>query len=261
MSKIQSIKGLVTFITGGASGLGKGTAEHLIRRGAKVVIADLPSSTGSRIAEDLGAENALFTPLDVTKTDDVLKAFQSTEDRFRRVDVVVNCAALGIARAIYNITEKIPMKLEDLEKVMKVNVMGTFNVMRLGAEFLHKNEPNSDGYRGLIVNTAGFAAYEGQQGQTAYAATNGAVVSMTLPASRDLGKLGIRVVTISPGLFDTPLLSYLPEKVRNYLSDQVPTPARFGYPLEFGHLVQYAIENSYVNGETIRLDGGLRLYP
>jgi len=261
MSKIRSVQGLVVFITGAASGLGKGAAQHLIRQGARVVVADLPTSTGARLAEQLGTENALFTPLDVTKSDDVSKALRSAEERFRRLDVLVNCAALGIARAIYNVTDKLPNKLEDFDEVMNVNVTGTFNVMRLGVEFMHKSEPNSDGQRGVIVNTAGFAAYDGQQGQTAYAATNGAIVSMTLPASRDLARLGIRVVTICPGVFDTPLLAYLPERVRKYLADQAPSPPRLGRPTEFGHLVQHVIENSYLNGEVIRLDAGIRLYP
>jgi len=261
MSTLRSAKGLVAFVTGSASGLGKGVVQHLVRQGAKVIIADLPSSKGAQLASELKEENALFTPVDVTKSDDITNAFKAAEQRFHRIDALVNCAGIGIAKQIYNASKKLPHPLDEFEKVMRVNVTGTLNVMRLGAQILHKNEPDADGQRGVIVNTASVAAFDGQQGQIAYSASKGAIVAMTLPAARDLCRIGVRVVTIAPGLFDTPLLASLPEKVRTYLAQQIPFPSRLGKPEEFGHLVQFVLENPYINGEVIRLDGALRMPP
>jgi len=198
---------------------------------------------------------------EVTKSDDITNAFKAAEQRFHRIDALVNCAGIGIAKLLYNSSKNIPHPLDEFENVIRVNLFGTFNVMRLGSQILHKNEPTVDGQRGVIINTASVAAFDGQMGQIAYAASKGAIASMALPAARELSRIGVRVVTIAPGLFDTPLLASLPEKVRTFLAQQVPFPSRLGKPEEYGHLVQLILENPYLNAEVIRLDGALRMPP
>jgi len=254
------LKGVVALVTGGASGLGRGTVERFVRQGGKAVIADLPSSQGSSVAEGLG-ENAVFAPVDVTSEADVLKALELTKEKFGKLDVVVNAAGTAVAYKTYNFKKNLPHKLDDFTRVVTVNTIGTFNVIRLSVALMGENTPNADGQRGVIINTASVAAYDGQMGQAAYSASKGAVVAMTLPLARDLSSDGIRVVTIAPGLFDTPMLQSLPDKVRHFLAKSIPFPQRLGAPDEYAQLVQSIVENPLLNGETIRLDGALRMMP
>ncbi|XP_017892385.1 3-hydroxyacyl-CoA dehydrogenase type-2 [Ceratina calcarata] len=254
------MNGLVALVTGGASGLGLGCVRRFVKEGAKVAIADLPSSKGDEIAKELG-DSAVFTPMNVTSPDDVNAAVTTIEKKFKKLNVIVNAAGIAVAHKIYNFNTNTPHSLEDFNKVVNVNVSGTFNVIRLSLPLIYKNQPDEDGQRGVIINTASVAAYEGQMGQVAYSASKGAIVGMTLPMARDLAKPGIRVVTIAPGLFDTPMLSSLPEKVRAYLAKTVPFPHRLGNPDEYAKLVQQIVENHLLNGEVIRLDGALRMQP
>jgi 3-hydroxyacyl-CoA dehydrogenase/3-hydroxy-2-methylbutyryl-CoA dehydrogenase len=254
------LKGLVTLVTGGASGLGKATVQRFVRNGAKVVICDLPISEGPKLSESLG-KDTLFASTDVTSEADVTKALEQCKSKFGKLDVVVNCAGIGVAFKTYNFNKNLPHKLEDFTKVLTVNTIGTFNVIRLSCGLIGQNQPNADGQRGVIINTASVAAYDGQMGQAAYSASKGAIVGMTLPIARDLSSQGIRVMTIAPGLFETPLLLALPEKVRQYLAKTVPFPSRLGNPDEFAQLAQSIVENPMLNGEVIRLDGALRMQP
>lgn len=252
------IKNLVTLVTGGASGLGRACVERLSQAGGKVVLCDLPTSQGNALSKQLGS-SVLYAPMDVTSENDVVKAIDATKSRFGKLDCIINCAGTAVAFKTYNFNKKAPHKLEDFTKVVMVNTVGTFNVIRLAVGLMGENSPNEDGNRGVIINTASVAAFEGQMGQVAYAASKGGIVSMTLPLARDLSSQGIRVVTIAPGLFDTPLLSSLPEKVRNFLAKTIPHPQRLGKPEEYAMLAQSIIENPLLNGEVIRLDGALRM--
>ncbi len=255
----MKLQDVVALVTGSASGLGRATAERLHRGGAKVVICDLPQSQGAEIAKALG-EGALFAPTDVTSEADVTAALDAGKAAFGRdVNVVVNCA--GIAVAARTVTRKGPHDLGQFLKVLNVNVGGSFNTMRLAAARLSETEALAGGERGVFINTASVAAYDGQIGQAAYSASKGAIVGMTLPIARDLAGFGIRVCTIAPGLFRTPMLAGLPEQVQNELSKMVPFPSRLGDPDEYGHLAQHIIENAMLNGEVIRLDGALRMPP
>ncbi|CAG7835250.1 unnamed protein product [Allacma fusca] len=254
------LKGLVGLVTGGASGLGRATVQRFVNQGGKAVIVDLPNSDGESFAESLGPD-AIFAPANVTKEEDVVKALELTKEKFGRLDVAVNCAGIGVAFKLYNFNKDLPHKFEDFVKVLNVNAGGTFNVTRLAVGLIGKNEPGPDGLRGVVINTASIAAYEGQSGQVAYAASKGAIVGMTLPLARDLSQQGIRVIAIAPGLIDTPLLQALPEKVRNYLSQTVPCPNRLGKPEEYAMLVESIVSNPLLNGEVIRLDGALRMQP
>ncbi|XP_060832964.1 3-hydroxyacyl-CoA dehydrogenase type-2-like [Bombus pascuorum] len=254
------MNGLVALVTGGASGLGLGVVRRFIKEGAKVAIADLPTSKGNEIADELG-QSAVFTPMNVVSTDDIKAALDTIQKKFQKLDVVVNAAGIAYAHKVFNHNTETPHTLEVFESVIKVNVNGTFNVTRLSIPLLYKNTPDNDGHRGVIINTASIAALEGQTGQVAYSASKGAIVSMTLPLARDLSNIGVRVVTIAPGIFDTPLLGMLPPKVHMYLMKSVPFPNRLGDPDEFAKLAQHIVENRYLNGEVIRLDGALRMQP
>jgi len=256
----KMLKGLVGLVTGGSSGLGRATVQRLVNQGAKAVILDLPSSNGSEVAEQLGS-NALFAPGNVTSEEDVQKALDMVKDKFGKLDIAVNCAGIGVAFKVYNFNKSLPHRLEDFSKVINVNAMGTFNVTRLAVGLIGQNEPDVDGLRGVVINTASIAAYDGQVGQVAYAASKGAIVGMTLPLARDLAPQGIRVMTIAPGLIDTPLLQALPDKVRGFLSKTVPCPNRLGNPEEYAMLVESIVTNPLLNGEVIRLDGALRMQP
>jgi 3-hydroxyacyl-CoA dehydrogenase/3-hydroxy-2-methylbutyryl-CoA dehydrogenase len=260
MSSVAKLKGLVGIVTGGASGLGRATAERLVREGAKVIIADLPKSSGQEVADKLQG-NAVFAATDVTSEADVTNALKMAKDKLGRLDLAVNCAGIGIAAVTYNANKDRVHSFEDFMKVITVNTGGTFNVIRLATQMMAKNEAGASGQRGVIINTASVAAFDGQRGQAAYSASKGAIAGMTLPIARDLASFGIRVVTIAPGLFETPLLAQLPEKVRTYLASTIPFPSRLGYPDEYAHLVQSIVENPLLNGETIRLDGALRMQP
>ena len=252
-------EGLVALITGGASGLGRATAEALLAGGASVVLADLPKSDGEAVAAALSAERAAFAPTDVTDTEQVEAAVATAVERFGGLHVAVNCAGIGWAQR--TVSRSGPHDLKIFELVVRVNLIGTFNVLRLAAAAMLGNEPDEEGERGVCINTASIAAFDGQIGQIAYSASKGGIVGMTLPAARDLASSGIRVVTIAPGLFDTPLLAGLPEDARAALGDQVPHPHRLGRPEEYGHLAAHIVENPMLNGEVIRLDGALRMPP
>ncbi|XP_075772075.1 3-hydroxyacyl-CoA dehydrogenase type-2 isoform X1 [Pelodiscus sinensis] len=252
--------GMVGLVTGGASGLGRATAERLVQQGASALIVDLPTSNGQSVAQALG-ERCVFAPADVTSEADVKGALALAREKFGRLDVAVNCAGIAVAIKTYNSKKDAPHSLEDFQRVINVNIAGTFNVIRLSAGEMGRNSPDADGHRGVIVNTASVAAFEGQVGQAAYSASKGGIVGMTLPIARDLAPMGIRVVTIAPGLFATPLLAGLPEKVQTFLARQVPFPSRLGRPAEYAHLVQCIVENPMLNGEVVRLDGAIRMQP
>ncbi|XP_077001480.1 3-hydroxyacyl-CoA dehydrogenase type-2 isoform X2 [Tamandua tetradactyla] len=254
----RGVKGLVAVITGGASGLGLATAERLVRQGATAVLLDLPNSDGEAQAKRLGM-SCTFVPSDVTSEKDVQAALTLAKEKFGRVDVAVNCAGIAVADKTYNLKKRKAHSLEDFQQVLSVNLIGTFNVIRLVAGEMGQNEPDQGGQRGVIINTASVAAFEGQVGQAAYSASKGGIVGMTLPIARDLAPMGIRVMTIAPGLFGSPLMNILPDKVRNFLASQVPFPSRLGNPAEYAHLVQAIIENPFLNGEVIRLDGAIRM--
>ena len=211
------------------------------------------------VIEEIGADNAIAANVDITDEKSVAEAMDQAVQRWGKVNVAVNCAGIAIAQK--TLSKKGPHDLGAFSKVIHVNTVGTFNVIRLAAARMALNEPDEDNIRGVIVNTASVAAFDGQIGQAAYAASKGAVVGMTLPIARDLSSVGIRVNTIAPGLFLTPMLEGLPEQVRNELGQTVPLPKRLGKPAEYAKLVQSIIENSMLNGETIRLDGALRMQP
>ena len=254
----MNLKNVVALVTGGGSGLGEATVREFASAGAKVAILDLAASPGARVAESLGA-NALFVEADVGSADQVNDAIAKTVAKFGLVNVLVNCA--GIGRAMRTVTREGPHPLDLFSKVIAVNLVGTFNVTRLAAAQMAKNQPGADGERGVIVNTASVAAYDGQIGQVAYSASKGGVVAMTLPIARDLASLGIRVCTIAPGTFETPMLAGLPEANRKALAAQIPFPQRLGKPAEYAALARHIVENGMLNGETIRLDGALRMPP
>jgi len=258
MSKLTN---LVAIVTGGSSGLGRATVENFVRNGSKVVICDLPNSDGAQIANELGSDKCLFHPTDVTSDTDVSKAVELAKTKFGSLNVLVNCAGIGIAERTYNFRKKSLHSLESFQRCLNVNAGGTFNAIRHASAAFALNEPNEDGQRGVIINTASVAGYDGQIGQAAYAASKGAVISMTLPIARDLSGMGVRVMTIAPGLFETPMLAGLPEKARVHLAAQVPFPSRLGKPSEYAQLVQSIVENPMLNGEVIRLDGAIRMAP
>ena len=250
----NQLKNTVAFVTGGGSGLGLGTVKRLIDQGVKGVVAfDLRKS-------DFTHQKLLSIEGDVTQEKDVAKALDQCEKTFGLIGAVVNCAGIGYAKRIYDQRKNQTHPLEEFRKVIEVNTIGTFNVARLAASFIVKNETVA-GQKGVIIMTSSVAAYDGQIGQAAYSASKGAVNGMTLAIARDLAIAGVRCVTIAPGLFDTPLLQALPDKVRVQLASTVPCPARLGDPMEYGHLVQAIIENPMLNGEVIRLDGALRMQP
>jgi NAD(P)-dependent dehydrogenase (short-subunit alcohol dehydrogenase family) len=251
------ISGNIALVTGGASGLGLATVRRLHGAGASVVILDLPRSNGTAVAKELG-ERAEFAPGDVTSPDDVEAALDAAAALAGVPRIVVNCA--GIGNAIRTTSKDGPFPLDAFTRVIQVNLIGTFNVIRLAAQRMTQAD-EEDGERGVIVNTASVAAFDGQIGQAAYSASKGGIVGMTLPIARDLARMKIRVVTIAPGLFDTPLLAGLPEEARKSLGDQVPHPARLGQPTEYAALAAHIVENPMLNGETIRLDGAIRMAP
>jgi len=247
-----------TVITGGASGLGRATAERLIGGGGRVALLDLRTSAGAHAAQAMGPD-ALFAPCDVTSADEVTTALETAAQRFGAIHALVNCAGIGIADKTFG--KRGPADLDKFTRTIQVNLIGTFNCIRLAASHMAKNEPDDEGERGVIINTASVAAFDGQIGQAAYSASKGGVVGMTLPIARDLAELGIRVCTIAPGLFDTPMMATLPEPVRITLGKQVPFPPRLGRPAEYAALAVHILENVMLNGETIRLDGAIRMQP
>lgn len=251
----MNINGLVALVTGGASGLGAATVEMLIEKGAKAVIADMNEEKGNKLAAKFG-DNALFVKDDVTITAENEAAVTAAIEKFGKLDVLVNAAGVGVIAKI--IGKDGPASLEWFKKVIAINLVGGFDVMRLAAWQMSKNEPNANGERGVIINVASCAAFDGQMGQAAYSASKAGVVGMTLPIARDLSREGIRALTIAPGMFDTPMFASLPKAARDSLGAEVPFPKRMGYPPEFASLVCQIVENPYLNGETIRLDGAIR---
>jgi NAD(P)-dependent dehydrogenase (short-subunit alcohol dehydrogenase family) len=254
----MNISGKTFIVTGGASGLGRAAAEAVLAAGGNAVLLDVNADTGHASAQTLGAK-AKFAQADVTSEDQVKAAVDLAVSAFGGLHGVVNAAGIGPAAKVLG--RNGPHPLELFEKTMRVNAVGTFNVIRLAAAVISQNAPQDTGERGVIVNTASIAAYDGQIGQPAYAASKGAIVGMTLPIAREFAQLGIRVVTVAPGIFDTPLLAGLPEPARVSLGQQVPFPSRLGRPSEYGALVRHIIENEMLNGEVIRLDGALRMAP
>jgi NAD(P)-dependent dehydrogenase (short-subunit alcohol dehydrogenase family) len=252
-------QGLGVVVTGGGSGLGEATARALAARGAKVAILDLTHSNGRAVAESLGAE-ALFAETDVTREEEVGAALDRAAESFGAIHVAVNCAGIGMAGRTVG-KDGAPFPLALFARTIEVNLIGTFNVIRLAAARMVENAPNDEGERGVIVNTASAAAFEGQIGQAAYSASKGGVVGLTLPVARDLARAGVRCCTIAPGLFATPMLMGLPEPARQALEASIPFPSRLGRPSEFAALACHIVENPMLNGETIRLDGAIRMAP
>jgi len=232
--------------------------ERVRRAGGRAMILDRPQSDGAALARELGRD-AAFAGADVTSDAEVAAAVEQTIERFGAVHINVNCAGTGAA--MKTTSKAGPMPLEIFAKVIEINLIGTFNVLRLCAARMAKNAPTRDGERGVIINTASVAAFDGQIGQAAYSASKGGVVAMTLPIARDLATLGIRVCTIAPGTFDTPMLALMPDAQRQALAAQIPFPPRLGQPREFAALARHIVENAMLNGETIRLDGALRMPP
>ena len=248
-----------TFIvTGGASGLGRAAADAVVDAGGRVVLLDVNEDTGGSAERSMGA-SARFARADVTSEEQVQAAIDLARRAFGGLHGVVNAAGVGPAAKVLG--KNGPHALDLFEKTIRINLVGTFNVIRLAAAAMASNEPQPNGERGVIVNTASIAAYDGQIGQPAYAASKGGIVALTLPVAREFAKIGIRVMTIAPGIFDTPLLAGLPEAARESLGQQVPFPARLGRPAEYAALVVHIIENEMLNGEVIRLDGALRMAP
>jgi len=251
------IEGASAIVMGGASGLGEATARALAERGATVTIADLNEEKGNALASDIGAT---FHKADVTNAEEVEAAVgAAAEAGDGGLRIAVNCAGVGWAERTSH--KGGPHNLEMFEKVIQINLIGTFNALRHEASRMSANEPNDEGERGVCINTASIAAFDGQIGQVAYAASKGGVVGLTLPAARDLSGVGVRVCTIAPGLFDTPLLAALPEEAREALGQTMPFPKRLGRPEEYAQLAVQVVENPMLNGETIRLDGALRMAP
>ena len=254
----MELSGRVAVVTGGASGLGEATVREIVTAGGKAVIFDLNEEKGNKLVGEL-EDQAIFVKVDVTSEEDVHAGLERAIAEFGGVHILVNCAGIAVAKKVLG--KGGVHDLASFNKVLQVNVVGTFNAIRLTAEKMAANEPNDEGERGVIINTASVAAFDGQIGQAAYSASKGAVVGMTLPLARDLAPLGIRVVSIAPGVFETPLFAGLPEKAQAALAKMTPFPPRLGKPQEYAKLVRAIVENPMLNGETIRLDGAIRMPP
>jgi NAD(P)-dependent dehydrogenase (short-subunit alcohol dehydrogenase family) len=252
----MKIDGSTFFVTGGGSGLGAACSRHFAGRGANVLIADVHEEAGAALAKELGAR-AKFARTDVTDEASVKSALAAAQQNFGGVQVVINCA--GIIGAGRVVGKDGPYDLASFSRTIQVNLIGTFNVIRLAAATMSGNAPDAEKERGVIINTASVAAFEGQVGQAAYSASKGGVVSMTLPIARELARFGIRVVTIAPGVFETAMMAGMPQPAQEALAAQVPFPARLGRPAEYAALAQHIVENAMLNGTTIRLDGALRM--
>ncbi|MFA5940933.1 MAG: SDR family NAD(P)-dependent oxidoreductase [Sinimarinibacterium sp.] len=254
----MEIRNHVFVVTGGASGLGEATVRRFVAGGGKAVIADMNVERGEALARELG-ESARFVRCDVSQDADAKAAVSAATSAFGRIDGVVNCAGVGTpAKAV---GKDGPLPLEQFEKVIRINLTGTFNMIRIAAAAMQAQAPGATGERGVIINTASVAAFDGQIGQPAYAASKAGVVGMTLPLAREFARAGIRVMTIAPGLFITPMMKGLPQEAQDSLGQQVPFPPRLGQPEEFAQLAQSIVENVMLNGETIRLDGAIRMAP
>jgi NAD(P)-dependent dehydrogenase (short-subunit alcohol dehydrogenase family) len=252
----MQVKDKVFVVTGGGSGLGAATARALVEAGASVVLADLNREAGEQLAAELGAK-ARFVETDVANEASAVNAIQAAISAFGGLQGLVNCA--GVAPAEKVVGKEGPHRLESFAKTININLVGTFNMIRLAADAMMKNAPDAGGERGVIVNTASVAAYEGQLGQAAYAASKGGIVALTLPVARELARSGIRCMTIAPGIMETPMLLGMPPEVQDGLNKMVPFPTRMGKPAEYAALVRHIAENAYLNGEVIRLDGAIRM--
>ena len=252
----MEVQGHIAVVTGGASGLGEACVRNLVIDGAKVSIFDLAGERGEKVSSEVG-DGVIFCKTDVSNERDVQEAIDKTINTFGTIHVAINCAGVGDSSKVLRKEE--PMSMEHFTRVVQINLMGTMNVIRLAAEKMLKNQPNEDGERGVIVNTASIAAFEGRVGQAAYSASKAAIIGMTLPIAREFAEYGIRVMTISPGLFDTPLAASVPKKAVEVLNKALNFPNRPGKPFEFANLVKQIIENPMLNGSTIRLDGALRV--
>lgn len=252
----MEIEGSVAVVTGGASGLGEATVRYLVKKGAKVAIFDLAEEKGKKINAELG-EPVKYCKTDVTDEKSVQGSIRRTMDSFGGLHVAINCAGVGIPSKVLG--KDGPMPIGPFEKTLQINLVGTMNMIRFAAEQIVQNNPNTDGEKGVVVNTASIAAFEGQLGQAAYAASKAGIIGMTLPIAREFADYGIRVVTIAPGIFDTPMLAGLSDKVKKSLYQMALFPRRLGKPQEYAQLVGQIIENPMLNGEFIRLDGGMRM--
>lgn len=251
----MEIRGNAFLITGGASGLGAATARLIAEHGGKVVLADLNEAAGNTLAGELGG---VFVKCDVSREEDAMRAVEAATS-LAKLSGLVSCA--GVAPAMKTVGKDGPHLLDAFRRTVEINLIGTFNVLRLAAAAMAKNEPNAAGERGVIVNTASVAAFDGQVGQAAYAASKSGVAGMTLPIARDLSRNGIRVMTIAPGIFETPMLLGMPKEVQDSLGAMVPFPPRLGKPAEYAMLVKQIFDNPMLNGEVIRLDGAIRMQP
>jgi len=252
----MEIKDSVAIVTGGASGLGEACVRALLGEGGKAAILDFAEERGQKVASELG-DAALFCLTDITKEEDVQAAIDKTVEAFGAIHIAVNCAGVGIPAKVLG--KEGPMSMDHFSKVVQINLIGTMNVVRLAAEKMVKNQGNDDGEKGVVINVASVAAFDGQIGQAAYSASKAGVAGMTLPIAREFAEYGIRIMTIAPGIFRTPMLEGLPENVQEALGKMVPFPNRLGEPSEFAALVQHIVENSMLNGEVVRLDGALRM--
>jgi NAD(P)-dependent dehydrogenase (short-subunit alcohol dehydrogenase family) len=255
----MEIQGKVALVTGGASGLGKATVLELAGAGARVVIVDLDEDKGKGLSEELG-DASIFAKANVSQEEDIKLAVEQTEEAFGGLHIVINCAGIGGSIRVVGKDGSI-YPLDHFKRIVEVNLVGTFNATRLSAPLMMKNDPDPGGERGVFINTSSVASFEGQIGQVAYAASKGGINSMTLVLAREFAQHGIRVLTIAPGIFDTPLLGKLPEKVKASLGRQVPFPPRLGRPEEYAGLARHIVENPALNGEVIRLDGAIRMAP
>lgn len=249
---------MTALVTGGGSGLGLATVHRFVRQGARVALCDLPTIKDVDLEDDV-EKNVLMALGNVRSENDMRGVMSTIAEKFGKLDVLVNCAGIGVAYGLYNFKTDLAHTLEHFESVHRTNTIGLMNVTRLAVELMSQNEGDEDGHRGTVVNTTGISAFDGQHGQSAYASTCGAAAGMTLPLARDLASKGIRCCAIAAGHFDTRLLESIPEEVLTFLEETVPHPSRLGNPDEFAHLVQFLVENPLMNGETIRIDGALRL--
>jgi 3-hydroxyacyl-CoA dehydrogenase/3-hydroxy-2-methylbutyryl-CoA dehydrogenase len=253
----MNLQDKVALVTGGASGLGRATVEQFIAHGAKVAIFDMNEAEGAALAEQLGPA-VIFCPVNVTDNESIEAGIQSVIESFGALHICVNCAGRG-GGATKTLGRKGRFPIDLFKDVININLVGTFNVLSQAVEKMADNEPDENGERGVIINTSSIAAFDGQKGQVAYSASKAGLVGMTLPIARDLAYYGVRVVTIAPGVFDTPILKSLPAEVKEELARGIPFPARLGKPADFANMARHVVNNSYINGETIRLDAALRM--
>ncbi len=255
----MDIKNKTVLVTGGASGLGQATVEAVIAGGGNAVILDINEINANKLIDELGEDKVSFISTNIMEEDPVVNAINEIQEKFGALHVAVNCAGTGYPGRILG--REAPHPLDAFKLIINLNLVGTFNVMRIAAQLMDKNEPGTSGDKGVIVNTASVAGYEGQIGQSAYSASKAGVIGLTITAARDLARHSIRVCTIAPGIFDTPLMQLAPDKVRDPLLESTQFPHRFGKPSEFAELVLHIVSNTYLNGETIRLDSGMRMQP